>query len=124
MNGGVPEMQVRVEGWGGVTVAVLEAARLDLATAAGFRRRMEAILADQPRVALDLSGVAFMDSTGLGALLSSLHRARELGGDIRLFGATRPVAALFEMVRLERVGEVFPARDEALRAFRSDQAFP
>ncbi len=55
------------------------------------------------RIELDLSLVDFLDSSGLGALLGALRRARVGGGDLRIVAAPAPVTALLEILGLNTV---------------------
>ena len=52
---------------------------LDAFTVSQFRQAL-AELASSPRLLIDMSGVPFVDSAGLGALIGGIRRARELGG--------------------------------------------
>ena len=54
---------------------------LDAFTVSGFRQAL-AGLASSPRLVIDLSGVTFVDSAGLGALIGGVRRVRELGGRV------------------------------------------
>jgi anti-sigma B factor antagonist len=54
---------------------------LDAFTVSQFRQSL-AELASNPRILIDMSGVPFVDSAGLGALIGGIRRARELGGDV------------------------------------------
>ena len=54
---------------------------LDAFTVSQFRQSL-AELASKPRLVIDMSGVPFVDSAGLGALIGGIRRARELGGDV------------------------------------------
>jgi anti-sigma B factor antagonist len=54
---------------------------LDAFTVSQFRQAL-AELAAGPRLVIDMSGVPFVDSAGLGALIGGIRRARELGGDV------------------------------------------
>lgn len=54
---------------------------LDAFTVSQFRQAL-AELASQPRLIIDMSGVPFVDSAGLGALIGGIRRTRELGGDV------------------------------------------
>lgn len=54
---------------------------LDAFNAGRFRRVLEH-LGDPAHVVLDLSGIPFIDSAGLGALVGGIRRTRELGGDV------------------------------------------
>ncbi len=54
---------------------------LDAFTVSQFRQSL-AELASKPRLVIDMSGVPFIDSAGLGALIGGIRRARELGGDV------------------------------------------
>jgi anti-sigma B factor antagonist len=55
------------------------------------------------RLAVDLSAVEFIDSSGLGVLVGSLKRLREEGGDLVLCGASPPVLRIIELTGLERL---------------------
>src|SRR4051794_41262426 len=54
---------------------------LDAFTVSQFRQAL-AELASTPRLLIDMSGVPFVDSAGLGALIGGIRRAPELGGDV------------------------------------------
>jgi len=66
---------------------------------------------------LDLSRLRFVDSSGLGALLSCLRQLTGRGGDLRLSGMSKPVRALFELVRMHRIFDIYPTKEEAIKAF-------
>jgi len=107
----IPEVET------GVAVVALAAETLDAGNAKAFRKAMDPILTVHTRVALDLSQVAFVDSSGCGALLSCLKRTGQAGGDLKLFGVQKPVRAMFELIRLHRVMDILNDRREVLLAF-------
>lgn len=81
---------------------------IDMATAPRFRQRLQSIINVGARyVVLDLSGVDFVDSTGLGVLMGAAKRVRSAGGDIRLVMTGDRLAGLVELTRLDRVLDVF-----------------
>ena len=87
---------------------------IDMATAPRFRQRLLAVIsAGAQNVVIDLSGVDFIDSTGLGVLMGAAKRVRSAGGDIRLVMAGSRLAELIELTRLDRVLDVFDSVSEA-----------
>jgi len=82
---------------GPVTMAVR--GEVDLATAPELRRQMTDRLAhaSTSTLHLDLSGVSFMDSSGLLVLLGAQRRARLLGGDVVLTRTSPQVARLLDL---------------------------
>ena len=66
------------------------------------------------KVVVDLSAVGFMDSSGLGALIAGLKRARQDGGDLRLAGVTSQVSTVLALTNLDRVLRAHPSVQEAL----------
>ena len=100
----------------GARVVVLRLdGRLDLVTAPGLRTAVEAeVAAGRPDVVLDLSAVAFMDSSGLGVLISSLKHARQSGGELRIAAAAEQVLTVLKLTKLERVLRPYATVDEAL----------
>ena len=81
---------------------------IDMATAPRFRQRLLGVIsAGVQNVVIDLSGVDFIDSTGLGVLMGAAKRVRSTGGDIRLVMSGSRLAELIELTRLDRVLDVF-----------------
>lgn len=81
---------------------------IDMATAPRFRQRLLVVIsAGAQNVVIDLSGVDFIDSTGLGVLMGAAKRVRTAGGDIRLVMTGSRFADLIEITRLDRVLDVF-----------------
>jgi anti-sigma B factor antagonist len=64
-----------------------------------------------------MSDVHFVDSSGLGAILSLSKRAAEAGGDVKLCEMTKPVRTLFELVRMHRILEIYSSVEEAMESF-------
>jgi anti-sigma B factor antagonist len=87
------------------SVAVLKPiGRLNMVTAARFREYVTAEVADgHIHIAVDLSGVDFMDSSGLGALISGLKTARQAGGDLRIAAPSEQVRLVLQLTNVERV---------------------
>lgn len=77
---------------------------VDLYTAPRLQESVLAALSPGARsLAIDLSRVEFMDSTGLEVLLIAKKRAAERGGDVYVLGVQKHVLRLFQLVGLEKV---------------------
>ena len=99
---------------GGIAVVRL-AGRLDLLSAADVRARLSAATEDgHRRLVVDLSGVTFVDSSGLGALIGGLKAARVAGGDLRIAGPNEQGRVILTLTTLERVLRPYATIDEAL----------
>lgn len=90
---------------------------LDLYTAPALRDRVLAAAAEgHRRLVIDLSGVPFMDSSGLGVIVACLKRLRESGGDLALVTAPgSPPSKLLSLTGLDRAIPTSSTPDEALR---------
>jgi anti-sigma B factor antagonist len=65
-------------------------------------------------VIIDFSGSPYIDSSGLGALVSLSRRLRDAGGDLRLVGLNDDLRSLFELTRLDQLFPVFATKGDAL----------
>ncbi len=110
-------MKLIVEKSGEVTLVEIPFENLDASNERAFKQAMASILDTEPQIALGLAQLQFVDSSGLGAILACLRRVNARGGDLKLYGMTRPVRALFELVRMHRVFEIFNSRDEVIESF-------
>lgn len=113
-------MKLRIEQSGNVTVIHVESNHLDAGNTTQFRNAVSEAIAGRKGVLIDLTDVQFVDSSGLGALLSCLRQISADGGRLRLCGISRTVRSLFELVRMHRVFEIHQSREEALSAFTSE----
>jgi anti-sigma B factor antagonist len=101
----------------GVTV-VAPTGRLDVAGAPSLREAItELIKNGPPRVVLDMEGVSFVDSTGLGSVIAVLKQIRSSQGDLRLAAPNQQVRVVLELTTLDRVFPYFSTVEEALTGF-------
>jgi anti-sigma B factor antagonist len=83
-----------------------------------LRDTVDELLAESWRkILLNLSGVTFLDSAGLGELVAGLKTARNLGADLKVVKASERVRETLSITRLLPVFEVFEDEDEAVRRF-------
>jgi anti-sigma B factor antagonist len=103
-----------------VTVVRPDGERLDIAVASDFRNALlELIQGGRRNLVVDLKGVSFIDSSGLGALVSALKTLKANGGngDVRLAEVQEPVVALLEIIRLNRVFSSYPSVENAVQSY-------
>jgi anti-sigma B factor antagonist len=93
-SGGVPGLSV--------------AGEVDMATAPRLRDALVQLAADHPgaTAVVDLDGVSFLDSLGLGVLVGGLRRMGTTGGDLTLVCTNRRLLELLKLCRLDRVFEI------------------
>jgi anti-sigma B factor antagonist len=99
---------------------VLVARVLDARIAADFAPRLKAHLSDYVSngnrfIVLDLGSVSFIDSSGLGALVSCL-KTMGRDGNLVVSGAHGAVATMFKLTRLDRVFRMYASNDLAVAA--------
>ena len=88
---------------------------LDAFTVSQFRQSL-AELASNPRILIDMSGVPFVDSAGLGALIGGIRRARELGGDVAVACNRPTLTRLLHTTGFDRIVTVTETVESAAAA--------
>lgn len=117
-------MEMMIEELGDVGVVVVPLEELDAGNTAAWKRDMAPLLEAHTKLALDLAKLRFVDSSGLGAFLSCLRKLKAKGGDLKLFGMSKAVRAVFELVRMHRVFDICATKADAIQAFASPAASP
>ena len=98
-------------------ILVSASGELDLAAAPRLATVLSmATSSSEPAVVLDLSGVAFIDSTALGAIMHASTEAESVGKQMLVVALDGPVRRLLEITNLTGRFRVYPSRDEALTA--------
>jgi len=86
---------------GELTILQLDG-ELDIYTVGGFRQESDKLDPAESQIVVDLTGVTLLDSSGLGALVSLLNRARAAGSPLGIVCAQRHIRRVFEITGLRR----------------------
>jgi anti-sigma B factor antagonist len=66
---------------------------------------------------IDFTNTGYIDSSGLGVLVSLSKKIREQGGELRLANLNEDLRTLFELTKLDTLFQISDSRDEALSSF-------
>lgn len=69
------------------------------------------------RFVIDCTRTGYIDSSGLGALVSMSRKVRETGGELRLAGLNEDLRALFELTKLDTLFRIVDTPEQALAGF-------
>ncbi len=75
------------------------------------------IEAQKYNLIINLGRVSYIDSSGIGALISSLSSLRKYQGGLKIISVTGSVKKVFELTKLTSFFEIFEEEDEALKSF-------
>lgn len=111
-------MKLDISKRGDVTVLRCEGS-LDADNIAAFKKiAYEVLDKGALKLILDASKVDFVDSMGLGVLISLLRKLKQEDGDIKIVSLTPDVKTIFEITRLYRLFDIFDELKDALDAFK------
>jgi anti-sigma B factor antagonist len=109
-------MQLESRKVGNVLVVDCFEARLDAKIAVDFKNTMAAFIQQgNSIIVLNIGSVTFIDSSALGAIVSSLKLIGR-DGDLMIVGAQEAIVRMFKLTRMDRVFKMFPSEEEALAA--------
>ena len=89
---------------------------------AALRERVGNMLSGSPRIVVNLNGVHYVDSEGLGVLVGLSVSAKNRGGELKLVSPSQRVSDLLRRTRLEGIISVYRNDKEAVAAFRKQVA--
>ena len=89
---------------------------IDFANSPEFRQSLLREIRESrvPRVVVNLSGVHYIDSSGVASLVEGLKASRDLGSRFILFGLSTAAREVFQLSRLLKVFEIYDSEEEAL----------
>jgi anti-sigma B factor antagonist len=104
-----------------VPVIVMELPeKLGLVEGKSFLAELQPLLEmDRPRIVLDCSQLQQIDSAGIEALLHSMEEAMKRDGDLKLAAVSPASAAILELMRVDRLFEVFETSEQAVQSFHA-----
>ena len=111
-------MNIKTEPNGKVLVLMVREERLDAHNSDELKVEMNRLFESGTKELLvDLKEVRFIDSSGLGVLVSGFKNASTHQGSIKLCSLQTQVKSMFELTRLHRVFDIYQTIDEALESY-------
>jgi len=89
---------------------------------ANLRDTVKKLITDNKHIVLNLSGVSYIDSGGLGTLVALYTSAQNNGGKIKLASLTPRVGDLLQVTKLVTIFEVYDNEEQAVQSFRKGAA--
>src|SRR5215469_5906144 len=87
-----------------------------------FRNAIRDVISDgRKNLLLNLSGVPYIDSSGIAELVSAIAAVRREGGDVKLLNLTRKVRDTVEILKLGAIFELFDDEAAAVKAFTGER---
>ncbi len=109
-------MQVQDRKVGDILIVQPLEKRIDASVATEFKGKMvDWINAGNTKIILNLANVDFIDSSGLGSIVSSLKTIGD-NGELLISCIQETVMGLFRLTRMNRVFQIFPSEEEAINA--------
>jgi anti-sigma B factor antagonist len=113
------KMNLQIEDKGAAVLLLVEEERLDAHNSGDLKNQMLKLFEEgKHNLVVDLQAVRFVDSSGLGALVSGFKNASSRNGNLKLAGLQLQVKSMFELTRLHRVFEIYTDSGEALASFQ------
>ncbi len=89
---------------------------------ASLRDIVKKLVVQNPKLVLNLQEVNYIDSGGLGTLVSLYTTARNAGGAVKLARLSQRISDLLQVTKLLTVFEVFDDEEKAAKSFKKDAA--
>lgn len=112
-------MDIKTENTDGITVLFIREDRLDANNSESLKAEFHKLFETGAKdMIIDLKEVLFIDSSGLGALVSGYKSSSVLHGSLKLSNLQSQVKSMFELTRLHRVFDIFTTVDDALQSYK------
>lgn len=100
----------------GISVVRIEEKFIDAMNAPQLKVDLSALLKPKMHLIIDLSHVEFLDSSGMGVLLAIMRQVVSMGGTMKIAGVSKPVKTLLELVRFNKILDIFDTVESAVEA--------
>ncbi len=121
MSFATPQFELSEESLDEQTHLIGVRGEVHVSTAPEFSERLnDAIARGKTGVVIDMTGVEFIDSTGLSVLLNALRRVTRQQGTLALAVSNPTVLRLFEITRLDSTFDILPTREAAIQRVRRE----
>lgn len=103
-----------------ILIITLEGESLDAKDAPAFKEKVIDLIATNniKQIVIDLHHLHFIDSSGLGSLLSILRLLNSQGGELKLANVNKSIRTMFELVSMHKIFQIYKNTDDAIQSFK------
>ena len=101
----------------GEVIIVTLSGRVDAESSPQLKKDFQSMLNSTAQVVINMQGVEYIDSTGLGALVACLKYAVELKGNVKLSSLQSKPRLVFEITRAHKIFDIYDSLDEAIESY-------
>ena len=111
-------MEITTKEVNGIVVLDIEG-EIDLYNAPTLKDMIKKFMNEQKyNIVINLAKVSYIDSSGIGALISSLSNLKKYQGGLKISNVTGSVKKVFELTKLTNFFEIFDEEEEAINSFQ------
>ncbi len=111
-------MEIKIREMNDVTIFDIEG-EIDLYNAPTLKDEIKKQIEQQRyNIIINLAKVSYIDSSGIGALISSLSNLKKYQGGLKIINVTGSVRKVFELTKLTSFFEIFNNEEEAIKSFQ------
>lgn len=103
-----------------VMILTLDGEQLDAKEAQDFKQKVIDLIStvNVDKVIFDIHKLTFIDSSGLGVFLSLMRFLNARGGELKIANMTKPIRAVFELVCMHKIFDIYNTTEEAMSSFK------
>ncbi len=116
------DLQIEIREQDGVTVVACQGRLVLSEETTQFGNQVRALLEQKPMIVMDLSGLTYADSSGIGTLMGLFVAARGRSGEIKFAQPSDRIAKVLKSMQLVGVLGMYPHVDDAVRSLKSGSA--
>ena len=107
-------MAVKTESKNGLMICRVDG-DIDINCSPDLKKIFDKLISQKtPKIIVEMTKVAYVDSSGLATLVGILKNMRSYGGKMRLAGMSPKVKSLFEITKLDKLFEIMASEEEAI----------
>jgi len=111
-------MNMKFQERNGISIIIVQEERVDAHNSNDLKDELKKLFeAGKKNILIDLRDVRFIDSSGLGALVSGFKNAISNQGTLKLSMMQPQVKSMFELTRLHRVFDIYPTTEDAMDSY-------
>ena len=115
-------MELSSEHMGNICILTIPDETLTAGNVRSFKTEMEAFMTPNAEIILDLSHLRFIDSSGIGSIISVMKKIESSGGKLKLCSLSKTVNSVFDLVKINLLVDICETREDAVKLLNNSHS--